>query len=127
MERAPAELARVHRGLPPLPPALAARLDVLLGRYAEHEVLRSWYVAAPSFAAAYQALLVRVALARFLVGGLVRRRGLDATAEIDTVAVQVVYLVGRMLDDSTDLEGQIVAALEQSGARFADALALIRL
>jgi lysine-N-methylase len=127
LDRPPAELARTHRALPALPPELAARLDVLTQRYAEHELLRSWHVAAPSFAAAYQALLVRVALVRFLVAGLARGRGLEGAAALDALAVQVVYLVGRMLDDSSDLEQQIVAALEQSGARFADALALISL
>jgi hypothetical protein len=121
-----AELRRAYQALPALPPALAERLDLLASRYAQHEVLRNWYVEAPSFASAYHALLLRVAVVRFVAGGLARKRALHEPAALDALAVQVVYLLGRMLDGNSELESQVFAGLEKSGARLEDALALLR-
>jgi lysine-N-methylase len=120
-----AVLQRAYAELAPLPEALAARLDAIVERYAQHEVLRGWYVEQPSFAAAFQTLLLRLAAFRFVVGGLARQRALGSAAELDAVAVQVAYLLGRTLDGDAELVRQVVVSLEKSGARLDDALSLL--
>src|SRR5262249_42271442 len=115
----PAEaLARAHLALPPLAPALAGRLELLVARCARHEVLRGWHVRAPSFAAATHALLLRLATVRFLVTGLARRRGVDAPADLDALAIEAVHALARMLDGSRALDDEILAGLERTGTRL---------
>lgn len=92
------------------PPALAAylaghraaraarlgdRLELALENYARNWVMREWYVSAPDLATHVQRLLVRVAIARFL---LLQDPRLDDAPELDALLVEVVYATARTFD-----------------------------
>jgi lysine-N-methylase len=120
-----AALQRAYQELPPLAPPLAARLDLLLGRYVAHDLLRTWYVEEPSFIGYVHGLLARVALVKLLVGADARLapEPLDPDA-LDARVARVVYLLSRMFEHSDGLVAQLRRGLEGTGMELAHAIAL---
>lgn len=122
----PASLQHALAKLPPLAPDLAARLDVLVERYARHDVMRVAFAKEPSFIGFYHALLLRVATLRVLVGTLARTRpGVDASA-LDALGARAVYLLTRTLEHNELLMKEVQRALEAHGMTLENAVSLIR-
>ncbi len=117
---------RNYRALPPLAPERAARLDLLVERFATHELLRKWYVEESSFLVYVHQLLARVAFARFLVASHAAIAPPADGEAFDALIVRVVQRIARAFDRNRELAAELVHGLQAGGMPLAAAVSLIR-
>ena len=119
---------------PTMSTRIASRVDRYVERYAQQYLLREWFVTEPSLMQYVMGLLARVAVVRFLLlchptlRRLALREDDEAIAELDALAVRVVYALSRMLEHDEPLADRLINELEeQSMTRLEHAVCLTKI
>jgi hypothetical protein len=111
--------------------AAAERLELILGNYCKHFVVRHWYTEAPDLTAYVQQLLLRVATARLLIYCQPRLAEPTTASElgpsIDAVAVEVFYALTRALEHNAGQLRGVTEMLREKMPSLVHAVALLKL
>lgn len=112
-----------------------ARLDAMLLNYALNHTFTSWFTSSPTLGVWVRALVVRVALIRFLVYAHPEVAALaapgttegDATRTVERVTVETVYRMARAIDHHQPFLKLLDEALPQTMPGLEHALSMLKL